>query len=147
MTKPTMKNDLYVRKIIKINADKSKVWDALTNPKIIKQYLFGTKTISDWKVGSKIIFKGEYQGKKFQDNGAIEKFEIEKLFQYTYWSELSGMEDKKENYSTATFEIEDNEKGTKLRISQKGFADKAAQEHASQGWSMVLKQIKNILED
>lgn len=60
MTNPTMKNDLYVRKIIKINADKSKVWDALTNPKVIKQYLFGTKTILDWKVGSKIIFKGEY---------------------------------------------------------------------------------------
>lgn len=57
------------------------------------------------------------------------------------------MEHKKENYSTVTLEIEDNEKETKLWISQKGFADKAAQEHASQGWSMVLKQIKNILED
>ncbi len=34
----------------------------MTNPEKIKIYLFGTETGTDWKIGSSIIFKGEYDG-------------------------------------------------------------------------------------
>ena len=51
---------LIVSESIEIHEAPSKVWDALTNPEIIKKYLFGTETITDWKVGSEIIFQGEY---------------------------------------------------------------------------------------
>ena len=44
-----MRNDLIVSGMVEINSSISKVWDALTNPKIIKEYLFGTETITDWK--------------------------------------------------------------------------------------------------
>jgi uncharacterized protein YndB with AHSA1/START domain len=142
-----MEQDLLVRKTVKMNVNVSKVWNALTNPKMIKQYLFGTKVITDWKVGSEIIFQGNWEGKKFRDKGIIEKFEIEKLFQYTYWSGFSGLEDKKENYSLIKFELSGDGKTTKLTVSQKGFADKAAQEHSDKGWSMALQKIKELLED
>jgi uncharacterized protein YndB with AHSA1/START domain len=141
-----MEKDLLVRKTVTINVNASKVWNALTNPKMIKQYLFGAKATSDWKVGSEIIFQGNWEGKKFRDKGIIEKFEIEKLFQYTYWSMFSGLEDKKENYSLITFELSGDGKTTKLTVSQHGFADKAAQEHSAKGWSMVLQKIKELLE-
>jgi uncharacterized protein YndB with AHSA1/START domain len=36
-----------LNKEISIHADSAKVWEALTNPEIIKKYLFGTQTISD----------------------------------------------------------------------------------------------------
>ena len=142
-----MKNDLLVRKTVKVNTDVSKVWNALTNPKMIKKYLFGTKVITDWKVGSEIIFQGSWEGRKFRDRGTIEKFEIEKLFQYTYWSSLSGLEDKKENYSLIIFELVSDGKTTKLTVSQRGFATKAAQEHSDKGWSIVFQKIKKLLED
>jgi len=141
-----MKNDLMVRKTVKINAEAAKVWNAITNPKMIKKYLFGTNVNTDWKVGSEISFQGDWQGKKFRDKGIIEKFEIEKLFQYTYWSEFSGLDDKKENYSLVTFELSGEGKMTKLTVSQKGFADKVSQEHSDKGWSTVLKKIKELLE-
>jgi len=38
-----------------INASADKVWNALTDPALIKKYMFGTTVISDWKEGSKII--------------------------------------------------------------------------------------------
>jgi len=57
-----MKHDLVVSESIDINAEPSKVWDALTDPAIIKKYLFGTETITDWMVGSEIIFR-EYMAK------------------------------------------------------------------------------------
>ena len=142
-----MKNDVVVKKTIKINVNASKVWNALTNPKIIKKYLFGTKVITDWKVGSEISFQGKWEGGKFKDRGTIEKFEIEKVFQYTYWSMFSGLEDKKENYSLIIFELSENGKATKLTVSQKGFADKTSQEHSEKGWSVVLQKIKELLEE
>ena len=54
-----MRDDLIVSESIEINTEPDKVWEALTNPEIIKEYLFGTQTITDWKVGSDIIFQGE----------------------------------------------------------------------------------------
>lgn len=142
-----MQNDLETRKTIKINAESSKVWNALTNPKIIKKYLFGTKVVTTWKVGSEIIFQGDWEGKKFRDKGIIEKFESGKVFQYTYWSVFSGLEDKKENYSLVTFELSTDDKMTKLIVSQKGFANKTSQEHSDKGWSIVLQKIKKLVEE
>ncbi|MCE9653197.1 MAG: SRPBCC domain-containing protein [Nitrosarchaeum sp.] len=141
-----MKIDLAIRKTVKINASASKVWDAITNPKMIKKYLFGIKVISSWEIGSEIIFQGNWEGKKFRDKGIIEKCEIGKLFQYTYWSAFSGLEDKEENYSLVTFELSEEGKITKLTVSQNGFADKTSQEHSDKGWNMVLQKIKELVE-
>ena len=53
-----MLKGLVARKEIVINAEVSAVWDALINPELIKQYLFGTEAISEWKIGSTIVFRG-----------------------------------------------------------------------------------------
>ena len=140
-----MKRDLITSKTINLNVGAFKVWDALTNPEMIKQYLFGTEVITDWKIGSEIIFQGNWEGKEYRDKGKIEKFEIEKLFQYTYWSGFSGLEDKEENYSLVTFELSGDTETT-LTVSQKGFANEAAQEHSDRNWAMVLQKIKELVE-
>ena len=57
------KNPLLLRKTLSIKAPASKVWEALTSPEWIKQYLFGTNVIADWKVGSPIRFTGTWKGK------------------------------------------------------------------------------------
>jgi len=36
------------------------VWDALTNPSMTKQYMFGCETVSDWETGSELLWQGEY---------------------------------------------------------------------------------------
>jgi uncharacterized protein YndB with AHSA1/START domain len=71
---------------ISINAPAGKVWDALTNPEVIKQYMFGTDVISDWKEGSPIAWKGEWQEKKYEDKGTILKIERERVLQYSHFS-------------------------------------------------------------
>ena len=58
-----MNNEFISEASTTINAPVSKVWDALTKPDLIKQYLFGTEVITDWKVGSPITYKGVWQGK------------------------------------------------------------------------------------
>ena len=60
---------------IAINAPPSKVWDALIKPELIKQYLFGTEVTTDWQVGSPISYKGEWEGKAYDDKGKVLQIE------------------------------------------------------------------------
>jgi uncharacterized protein YndB with AHSA1/START domain len=73
---------------ITINAVRSKVWDALTIPKLIKQYMFGTDVKTDWKVGSPITYSGTWEGKTYEDKGKIIQIVPGKLLVSTFWSSL-----------------------------------------------------------
>ena len=51
-----MNHHLFSSQSIDINATPAKVWEVLTNPKLIAEYLYGTETVTNWKVGRAIIF-------------------------------------------------------------------------------------------
>jgi len=143
----TMRHDLIVSKSIDINAPVAKVWDALTNPAIIKEYLFGTETITDWKPGSEIIFQGEYQGHKYRDKGIVKENILNKRISYSYWSGFSGLEDKPENYSLVSYDVvsKGNDQ-TQLTWTQKGYPDEERQKHSESGMDVFLKSIKEVVE-
>ncbi len=141
-----MKNNLLAIASEDIHASPSKVWEALTNPELIKLYFFGTETITDWKVGSPILFKGIWDGKEYLDKGIILEIEPEKLLQYNYLSSFSGLEDKAENYAIITYSLIEVGGGTKLTITQANIASEEAQKHSEQNWGMVLKGLKELLE-
>lgn len=142
-----MNRELSIHKSIKFNAEKSIVWDALVNPNIIKEYLFGTEVISEWKAGSAMIFQGEWEGQKYKDKGNIFAIEPEKLFQYNYWSRFSGLEDKEDNYSLITYLVEEENGQTILTLTQQGFANDQAKEHSDVSWSMILEKMKELIEN
>ena len=50
-----------------IAASPARVWSALTDPAQIKRYMFGSEVETDWKPGGTIVWKGEYQGRAYQD--------------------------------------------------------------------------------
>ena len=141
-----MKSNITGKVSVKIDAPASEVWEALTTPEIIKKYFFGTNAISDWKVGSPLIFKGEYQGKHYEDKGTIVKVERNKLFQYKYWSSMSGIEDRPENYVTVTYELSEKNDKTKLTVIQENIPDEKTKEHSEQNWKKVLTDLKKLLE-
>src|SRR4051812_2931366 len=113
-----MKNNISGKTTVTINASSDKVWKALTDPAEIKKYFFGTNTKTDWQVGHPIIFEGEWQGKTYRDKGTILDFKPNKLIRYSYWSSMSGMEDKPENYVPVTYELDSHDTTTKLTITQ-----------------------------
>ena len=142
-----MSKGLVVTKSILINANPTAVWDALVNPKKIKQYLFGTETISDWKVGSRITYKGEWQGKQYEDGGMILQLVPGKIFQSTYWSSMSGTEDKPENYATVTYELTQEAGGTLLSLTQDNCKTEEQRKHSEENWGMVLEGLKKVAEE
>ena len=58
-----------------IEASPQEVWQALTDPALIGKYMFGTHVETDWKPGSPIVWKGEYEGKRYEDKGEIIDFD------------------------------------------------------------------------
>ena len=141
-----MDNRLTAKTSIDIHAPAAKVWKALIRPELIKQYMFGTEAISDWKVGSPITYKGVWEGKSYEDKGKILQIVPEKLFQSTYWSSIGGSEDRPENYATVTYELEARNGSTILTVSQDNIADEKEVGHMKKNWNMVLETIKKLLE-
>ncbi len=142
-----MNKALIVKKTISIQVKPEKVWFAITDRETIKKFFFGTEAISDWKVGSTLIFQGEWEGKSYQDKGNILAVESGKVLQYNYWSGFSGLKDVIENYSLVTYRLEADGKGTIVHLSQEGFATEEAQSHGEEGWKMVLEGLKKLLEE
>jgi uncharacterized protein YndB with AHSA1/START domain len=141
------KTELTIKKTISIKAPASKVWDTLTNPELIRQWLYGTNTISDWKVGSPILFTGNWQGTEYKDKGTILKYETEKIFEYDYWSSFSGLPDSPENYSVILFELIPKDNYTMLIFTQTNFANETIYEHSDKNWDTTLNTMKKLIEN
>jgi uncharacterized protein YndB with AHSA1/START domain len=141
-----MTNTFIAQATITINAPAARVWDALTQPDLIKQYLFGTTVTTDWQVGSPITYEGVWEGKAYRDKGVVLQVVPEKLLVSTFWSALSGLPDVPENYQTVRYELGAEGKGTRLTIVQGNNATQADADHSAQNWSMVLDGMKKLLE-
>ena len=141
-----MSKKLISKAAVSINAPAVRVWEALTRPELIKQYLFGTDVTTDWKVGSPITYKGEWKGKAYEDKGKVLQVIPEKLLVSTYWSSLSGTPDSPENYKTVKYELFPDGGKTRLAITQDNNATEEEAEHSGQNWKMVLAKLKELLE-
>lgn len=141
-----MDNNLTAKASVHIKAPVPKVWDALTNPSMIKQYLFGTEVASDWKEGSAITYRGSWQGKEYEDKGIIKKIVPGKILQSTYWSSMSGTADIPENYVLVTYELTEENGATLLSVTQDHCKTEESRQHSEQNWNMVLQELKKLLE-
>lgn len=138
--------DHVARAKVTINASADRVWEALVTPSMIKQYMFDTNVTSDFKEGSPIAWKGEWQGKPYEDKGVIKKSEPQRKLQYTHFSPLAGLPDKPENYHTITIELSPNGSQTGISLSQDNNATDEERQHSEQNWNMMLEGLKKFLE-
>jgi uncharacterized protein YndB with AHSA1/START domain len=129
-----------------ISASPAQVWNALTDPEQIKKYMFGTDVETDWRQGSPITWKGEYEGKAYEDKGEIVEVVPERRLKVTHFSPLSGQDDVPENYHTLTYEIEALEGETHVSLSQDNNANAEAAEHSKGNWEMMLAGLKEVVE-
>lgn len=136
-----------LKKSITLNANPAKVWDALTNPAIVKQYFFDTDLSSDWKQGSAIRWKGIWNGTAYEDKGNVLNVIPEKLLEYNYWSSFSNKPDVPENYTKQSYELASENGKTILTIGQEdNFTTEEQRSNAWQHWDMVIDGLKKILE-
>jgi uncharacterized protein YndB with AHSA1/START domain len=141
-----MPSDLIAKAETRIAADVSEVWDALVNPAKIKRYLYGFDAISEWKVGSAIIFRGEWEGQVFEDKAVIRFFEPRRKFGYSYWSPFFETEDKPENYVDFVFYLESKDASTLLRVTRGQIYSREQREKECEGLRTFLGNISKAIE-
>ena len=128
-----------------IQTTQEKLWDALVNPEITRNYFFNFTVDSDWQVGSEIQYTNEsgevmLQGEILECNAShrlvysFRGFEIE-----------PGV---REPYSKVTFELEEiSENATKLTVVHDEFPEKNKTfENVGNGWPTILSGLKTFLE-
>jgi uncharacterized protein YndB with AHSA1/START domain len=142
-----MKSEIKAEVCVNIHGTVENVWEALTNPELIKLYFFGTNTVTDWKAGSPIKFYGEWEGKHYEDKGTILEVETEKLIRYSYWSSMSGIEDKPENYVIVTYKIDGSDNDVNLTVMQENIPDEKMKAHSIENWNKVLDGLKKVVEE
>ncbi|MDQ2806856.1 MAG: SRPBCC domain-containing protein [Chloroflexota bacterium] len=129
-----------------INVPRADVWDALTDPAVIKQFMFGTDAVSEWKVGSAIVWHGMWEGKAYEDKGVILRIDPPRVLQYSHYSPLSGAPDVPENYHTLTYELTEQADKTLVTLSQDNNANEEEREHSQEMWETLLVSLKKVLE-
>ena len=117
------------------------------SPRRLLNNIYSIQTvISDWNVGSPIIYRGEWEGKPFEDKGKILEIEPEKTLKSTHWSPLSGVPDTPENYHTVTYTLTGQGESTEVTITQDNNASEEEKAHSEKNWQTVLEGMKKLLE-
>ena len=99
---------------IEIKATPDKVWKALTQPDLVKQWQYGSDLITDWKVGNKISFKNEWNNEVFEQYGTIIAFNPIKNLKYSLFFPRPNVADIPENYFEMEYIV--TEKGDKTIV-------------------------------
>lgn len=148
-----MANQLVIQNIITINASPEVVWDALTNPEQTKQYMYGCEAITDWNVGSPLLWRGTHEGQEMVFvKGHIIAIEPERSLVYTTIDPNSLIDDTSENYLTVTYDLAVEQEQTVLTVTQGDYTTVAEgtrryqEAMAEGGWASILLAIKTLIE-
>jgi uncharacterized protein YndB with AHSA1/START domain len=95
---------------------------AVTTPELIKQWFFGVDTESDWKPGSPLIHRGEWQGKPYVDKGEILR------------------------YQEVTWALSERDGSTELTITERNLPSEETKAVSEDSWKTVLTSLKDVLE-
>ncbi len=140
-----------------IKTTPEQLWEALTEPAFTSRY-WGATLISDWKVGSPVVWK--YGGVTIADPEQV-VLESDPYCRLSYtwqtitpeFAQVVGFSDEylakvaAEPRSRVSFEIEALGGGVKLTVLHDGFQkESAVLESVSGGWPMILASLKTLLE-
>ena len=131
---------------VEIEAPPDEVWATLVDPDSVREYMFGSEVVTDWRPGSTIFFRGQWEGKPYEDKGAILDVHEPVLLRYTHYSPLSGAPDEPASYHTLTYTLEPVAGGTRLSLSQDNNDSESAAEHSAGMWRQLLEAVKAIVE-
>lgn len=143
----------YVEAQIDINAPKEKIWDALTNPDMTAQYMFGCRVMTDWKPGSRVDWVGVHEGKEMTFvTGEALVYEPYATLSYSVIDPFAAYPKTPENHLTVTHTLTEKEGGIVTLTASQGDYTKVAEGEkryghgADEGWLQLLTSIKTLVE-
>jgi uncharacterized protein YndB with AHSA1/START domain len=129
-----------------INERPSRVWAVLTDNELLGEVMFGSEIFTDWEIGGAIVFRGEWEGRPFEDRGVIDELTEPRRIRMQHYSPLSGLPAIPENYHHVTFELAPLDDGSRtlVTITQDGNTDQEAADHSADNWQTVLEALQKV---
>ncbi len=127
-----------------IRTTPEQLWSALTSPEFMKQYWFGMRQETDWKVGSR--WQLVFPDGRIADTGEIVQFDPPKRIVIKWRNEFKP-ELKSEGFSRCAIDLEPIAGAVKLTITHT--MDRAGSkfiEAVAGGWPRILSNLKSLLE-
>jgi uncharacterized protein YndB with AHSA1/START domain len=123
---------------IDVDASPDKVWHTITaNASDVN---FGAVVESDWRPGSSITWKGEWEGKAFEDTGEV----VDAVAPYRLVVTHSSPGGDAEH--VITYELSGSGDGTRVELSQDGNASDGAASESAANWRKHLEAVKDRAE-
>ncbi|MGZ4613653.1 MAG: SRPBCC domain-containing protein [Kineosporiaceae bacterium] len=134
---------------VDIEAGPARVWRVLTEPALVSRYMHGTELLTDWTVGGPIVWRGEWQGKPYEDKGRVMTFQPPRILSVTHWSPLTADPDTPEHYHHVTYELQElDDARTRLTLTHGNAPSRdAAEAMIEAGWKPVLQSLKQVAEN
>jgi uncharacterized protein YndB with AHSA1/START domain len=137
-------------KSVEIHAPASRVWQALTVPASMNQWMMpdmDLEILTDWKVGGPLLMRGIMNGRDFENKGTVLLYEPEKRLQYSHLSSISRLPDRPESYSLVGFELQPAGEWTILTLTLSNFPNESIYKHLSFYWNVTLEVLKRKIEE
>ena len=130
--------------IVYIKSTPEKVWEAIINSELTRQYYFGSTVKSDFKVDSRIeYFATDKEGNEYVpvSGKVLEIIPLKKL------SHTFAYHGEPEKPSRVTYEIEDTGGLVKLTFTHDEFGEETKIfNQVKEGWSYIFSGLKTLLE-
>lgn len=101
---------------------------------------------TNWKVNSPIVIRG-FHHLDFENRGTVLQYDCNRKLIFTHLSSLSGLEDKKENYTVLAFILTPADQQTRLTLNIENFPTESIQKHLEFYWRTTVLIIKQYAED
>jgi uncharacterized protein YndB with AHSA1/START domain len=140
-----------IRKSICINASLNAVWEALTQPELMKSWMSDSEIeiVTTWEVGSPIVINAQEVSFKtgFRNTGVVLQFLKDRILEYSHLSSLSRLPDKAGNYTLIRFTLQPDEDHTLLELDLSNFPTESHYKHIDFYWAVTLDVLKRFVEE
>jgi uncharacterized protein YndB with AHSA1/START domain len=126
---------------VEIAAPPEKVWQALTDPELTRQYYYGTDILSNWTKDAR--WTSETDGHVYLEGEILEIDPPRRLVQtFHVVDEEPALSDAP---SKVTWELTPTHDGTRLRVLHEG-QGQATRDYTEGGWEHILDGLKSVAE-
>ena len=125
-----------------IAAVPDRVWDAMTAPAAVEQWMMGAHVESSWEQGAEIRWSGEFNGKPYTDTGKILEVDPGTRLVHTH---ASSMSDGDPHVVSWTLDPAGDD-ATTLTLVQHGAASDAEAEQFETNWTSMLESLRDVAE-
>lgn len=126
---------------VDIAAVPERVWQAITDPALTREYFYATDILSDWTVGAR--WTSESDGHVSLEGEILEIEPPRRLVQSFHVTDEDPAAD--DPPSTVTWELTPLDRGTRLRLIHDGQGE-ATMTYTEGGWEYILDGLKRVVE-